>query len=206
MVLYDVGTGYLDCFPTNTKSTAEAIQALQNFLGPRQPVGLFHSDAARELFAAAKAIGLCKSSSPPARPEGNGLAESKVRKVLEGTRTIMEHAGMDPKYWSFACKHFCFCYNHTKGVSKASKDKNQFSGAAFLMDIPFQILFHLAVLLISCHRLFIKGDSLNGLAKQSLAFYCHTITQQGGDGRASIPWLFSKTFKTKKTSHKFTQF
>jgi hypothetical protein len=128
MVLYDVGTGYLDCFPTNTKSTAEAIQALQNFLGPRQPVGLFHSDAARELFAAAKAIGLCKSSSPPARPVGNGLAESKVRKVLEGSRTIMEHAGMDPKYWSFACKHFCFCYNHTKGVSKGAERQEPIFG------------------------------------------------------------------------------
>ena len=118
MVIYDVATGYMDCFPSRTRSTEEAIQALHDFLGPRQAVGLFHSDAAKELCAAAKAIGLCKSKSTPARPQGNGLAGSKVRKVLEGSRTIMEHAGLDSEYWSYACKRFCFSCNRTKGLSR----------------------------------------------------------------------------------------
>ena len=95
IVLYDVGTRYLDCYPTKSKSTDEAIQALNQFIGPRQAVGSIHTDAARELLAAARALGLCQSRVTPGRPQGNGLAESEVRKVLEGTRTVLEHAGMD---------------------------------------------------------------------------------------------------------------
>lgn len=114
VVIYDVATMFLECYPTGTKSADETIQALQHFIGPKGTVSLFYSDAARELHSAAKVLGICKDQSTPGRPQSNGLAESKVRKVLQGTRTILEHAGMDPSYWSYACKHFCFCHNHSK--------------------------------------------------------------------------------------------
>ena len=121
VVLYDLATGYLGCFPTGSKSGEETVQALQNFLGPNQPVGLLYTDAARELYSAAKAIGLCKGQATPGVPASNGLAESKVRKVLEGTRTILDHAGLDPSYWSYACQHFCFAHNHTKRYVKGEE-------------------------------------------------------------------------------------
>ena len=114
LVIYDVATGYLDCYPTNTKNTEETIQALQHFLGPEGKFGQFYSDAARELYAAAKAMGLNRDHSTQGRPQSNGVAENKVRKVLEGTRTLLDHAGLPPNYWSYACRHFCFGHNHSK--------------------------------------------------------------------------------------------
>ena len=114
LVLYDVATGYMDCFPAYTKNAEETIQALQQFLGPKGRFGQFYSDAAAELFAAAKTMGLNRDSSTQGRPESNGLAENKVRKVLEGSRTVLDHAGLPPSYWSYACKHYCFGHNHSK--------------------------------------------------------------------------------------------
>ena len=38
-VIYDVATGYLDCYPIHTKNTEETIQALQHFLGPKGKFG-----------------------------------------------------------------------------------------------------------------------------------------------------------------------
>ncbi len=73
-----------------------------------------YTDAAKELHAAARILGLCKDRSTPGRPESNGLAEAQVRRVLQGSRTILEHAGLEPKFWSYACQHFCFSHNHTK--------------------------------------------------------------------------------------------
>jgi RNA:NAD 2'-phosphotransferase (TPT1/KptA family) len=114
MVIYDVATGYIDCYPTSSRSANEAIGALQHFLGPKQSLGEFYSDAASELRAAAKALGLCRRSATPGIPQTNGLIENKVKKVLQGTRTILDHAGFPSQYWSYACRHFCFSSNHLK--------------------------------------------------------------------------------------------
>ena len=91
------------------------------FIGPKEKVSLLYTDASRELHAAARTLGICKDRSTPGRPQSNGLAEAKVRKVLQGTRTVLEHAGMQPIYWSYACRHFCFCHNHTKGYARGAE-------------------------------------------------------------------------------------
>ena len=135
VVLYDVATGYLDVYPTTTKNNKETIQALQHFLGPKQTVGMFHADAAREITSAAKALGLCHDPATPGRPQSNGLAESKVRKVLEGTRTVLDHAGLGPSYRSYASKHFCFCHNYTKQVVRGVERQEPIKGRKLPVDL-----------------------------------------------------------------------
>ena len=61
-----------------TQKIEETIQALQRFLTPKGRFGHFYSDAAGELFAAAKAMGLSRDSATQGRPESNGVAENKV--------------------------------------------------------------------------------------------------------------------------------
>jgi hypothetical protein len=128
VVLYDVATHYLGCYPTSTKSADETIQALQNLIGPQGLVGMLYTDATKELHAAAKALGICKDRSTPGKPQPNGLAESKVKKVLQGTRTVLEHAGLTPEYWSYACQHFCVCYNHTKPIHRGEEKPEPIMG------------------------------------------------------------------------------
>jgi len=141
VVIYDVATLYLDCFPTGSRSAEETLQALNHFIGPKEKVTMFYSDAARELNSAAKTLGICNSQSTPGRPESNGLAESKVRKVLQGTRTIMEHAGLDPSYWSYACKHFCFCHNHSKHWIKGVERQEPIKGRILPDNFSLPVLY-----------------------------------------------------------------
>jgi hypothetical protein len=54
VVLYDVATMYMDCYPTGSRHADETLAALQHFIGPRETVELFYTDAARELHSAAK--------------------------------------------------------------------------------------------------------------------------------------------------------
>jgi len=108
VVLYDVGTQYLDVYPVGSKSADDVYDSLNQFIGRRQSVSYFYTDAARELRKAAVLMGLCKDDAIPSRPESNGIAEEKVKKVLQGARTLLDHAGLESKYWPFAAKHFCF--------------------------------------------------------------------------------------------------
>ena len=137
-------------------------------------------------------------------------ATVQLKVKLEKFQKVVE-LSWNMQAWNLSIGHtlvntFVFATTIPKESQKASKDKNQFSGAAFLMDIPYQILFHLAVLLIFFHHQFIKENSLNGPVKQSQAFYCHTAPHQGGDGKVNMQWLFLKIFKIKLTNHKFILF
>jgi len=53
VVIYDVASHFIGCYPAFSKAKDETIQALQNFLGPHQAVRQFYSDASCELYAAA---------------------------------------------------------------------------------------------------------------------------------------------------------
>ena len=54
VVFKDVGTGWLDCHPTVSNGTDDAIEALQMLVGADEKVKSFYSDAAHELNKAAK--------------------------------------------------------------------------------------------------------------------------------------------------------
>ena len=73
----------------------------------------FYSNYSPELSKIARDEGWRHSTSTPGRPDANGVAERAVRKVCEGTRTALEHAGLPPKWWCFAARHFCFSSNIT---------------------------------------------------------------------------------------------
>ena len=65
-------------------------------------------------------MGICRSSgqssmdhcaSAPHRFETNGIAERAVRRVNEGTWTIVLQTGLDELWWADPMK--CYCYSRT---------------------------------------------------------------------------------------------
>ena len=105
------GSNWLDLYPTKGKFSADAEDAFIDFEGPYKSVDYFYADDSPELTAAAKSRGWIRGSATPGRPETNGVAENAVRQVIEGARTALEHAGLTPKWWSYAGKHFCMSHN-----------------------------------------------------------------------------------------------
>ena len=110
LVVLDRGTKWIDMFPLLTKDTPDAKAAMKEFMG-RDELQSFYSDNSPELRKLALENGWQHSTSTPGRPETNGVAERAVRKVVEGTRTALEHAGLPPKWWCYAGRHFCLASN-----------------------------------------------------------------------------------------------
>ena len=79
LVVLDVATDWLACYPLKAKSAQAAYEALDDFEGPKRCVALFHSDNAPELIKAAKMIGWLHGKSTPGVHESNAIAESAAR-------------------------------------------------------------------------------------------------------------------------------
>jgi len=65
VVMRDTHTDWVECYPTALKSADDAVEAMQNFVGPRDTVSLIHTDCSGELKAAARVLGWRHSTSTP---------------------------------------------------------------------------------------------------------------------------------------------
>ena len=80
-------------YPAMTKQTDEVIYAMNDFLGG-QKVSLWYSDAAPELHAACRTLGIRHDTADPHRHETNGVIERCNRTVIEGARTALYQANL----------------------------------------------------------------------------------------------------------------
>ena len=111
LVLLDRATGYIECYPLGTKSSSDTWDAFNEFLGPAGYVRSLYTDDSPELIKTAKDMKVPLAKAIPGRPSTNGVAERAVRSVVEGARTILEHAGLPARFWKYAVRHWCFSRN-----------------------------------------------------------------------------------------------
>jgi hypothetical protein len=97
VVVYDRGTRWLQCFPKLSNSSEHTKEAFLSFAG-HTAVRSFYSDRAPEFRAAARELGWEFHASVPGRPQSNGVAERAVRRVIEGTRVVLEQSGFPLKW------------------------------------------------------------------------------------------------------------
>ena len=102
LVVYD-STRWLDCFALPDKTWEWTYDAFREFLF--RDLRYVWTDNSPELSRARRELGVAHGTATPYRPETNGLAERAVRRVLEGTRVVLDQAGLPPEFWSLACRH-----------------------------------------------------------------------------------------------------
>eukprot|EP00972_Heterocapsa_arctica_P021852 3214498-Heterocapsa_arctica.AAC.1 len=102
MVILDHATTWVETHPTCGKSADEAAAALELFQGARQNIKVMFTDNAPELVKAIALLKIKHDTSTPYRSTTNSVAEGMNRKVLEGTRTVLEQAGLSPRWWPHA--------------------------------------------------------------------------------------------------------
>ncbi len=91
-------SGWIDCFPVQTKDAESVKAAMQEFLRSDDKVENFWTDNAPELAQAARELGYRHHRSADNRPQSNGVAERAMRRILEGTRSTLHRSGMDHAY------------------------------------------------------------------------------------------------------------
>jgi hypothetical protein len=72
---------------------------------------MVYSDNANEIGKAAKTVGFQHEPSTPHRPQSNGIAESAVRRVLEGTRSVLYASGLSHAWWREATRAYAYMRN-----------------------------------------------------------------------------------------------
>ena len=110
LVVVDRSSEYVDCFPLMTKTADDAHGALLDFFGPSRPKYMW-TDSSPELIRAIKDMHVPHGKATPSRHQNNGYCERTVRKVIEGARTLLEHAGLPSCFWSFAVRFWCHAHN-----------------------------------------------------------------------------------------------
>ena len=137
LVILDVATDFIECHPMKKKTADAAYSAMDEFEGPNRVVMRFHSDNAPELIKAAKMIGWRHTRSTPGVHESNAIAESAVRRVLNGTRAILDGAGFEPKWWPYACRCYCFLHNTAMRNGDSPWNKRHGKGHYSGVRVPF---------------------------------------------------------------------
>ncbi|MDP7647377.1 MAG: DNA (cytosine-5-)-methyltransferase, partial [Candidatus Woesearchaeota archaeon] len=107
-VTQDKATSWLQSYASETKATAEVKKAFQRFLGPDGKVKHVYTDNSKEFAKALDELGFSHDTSTPHRPETNGIAESAVKKVKEGTACSITQSGFTEDWWVYAMNCFCF--------------------------------------------------------------------------------------------------
>lgn len=84
-----------------------------HFVGEQtvQKIVGFYSDKAPELEKAAIELGWKYDHSTPAAPQNNGVAENKVKDVINGGRRLLLQAGLPAKFWPYATRMYCISRN-----------------------------------------------------------------------------------------------
>ena len=91
-------TQWIQSFPCKTKTSQETQRSLQKFLEPnRKPI---YTDNSLEFGKAYEDLSWNQCTSTPHRSETNATAERAVRRVEEGTSTVLLQSGLDENWWA----------------------------------------------------------------------------------------------------------
>ena len=110
-VIQDRATSWLQAYPAPKKDTKETMKAFERFLGPQGKCKHVYTDNSKEFIASLEVLGYSHDTSTPHRPETNGVAESAVKRVREGTACALTQSGLHDKWWRYAMWYFCWCRN-----------------------------------------------------------------------------------------------
>ena len=108
IVVQDLATHWIQSYPCKTKTSQETQKSLQKFLERTRKPKVIYTDNSLEFGNAYEDLSWNHSTSTPHRSETNGIAESAVRRIKEGTSAVLLQSGLDEKWWADSME--CYCY------------------------------------------------------------------------------------------------
>ena len=105
-------SNWIQSYPTKNKTAQDTMKFfLQKVVPPDQKPRINHTFDSLDFFSRLWRLLLDHDKSTPYRSETNGIAEYAVRRVKEGTSTLMVQLGLSEKWWGEALKFFCSVRN-----------------------------------------------------------------------------------------------
>ena len=98
------------------KTSQETQRSLQKFLEPDRKPKVIYTDNSLEFGKACEDLSWNHFTSTPHRSERNGIAETVVRRVKEGTSAVLLQSGLE-KWWADPMECYTFLRNVTDLLS-----------------------------------------------------------------------------------------
>ena len=98
-MVQDLATQWIQSYPCKTKTSQEAHRSLQKFLEPNRKPQVIYTDNSLEFGKACEDLSWNHCTSTPHRSETIGIDERAVRRVKEGTSSVLLQSGLDEKWW-----------------------------------------------------------------------------------------------------------
>ena len=146
VVVQDLATQWIQSYPCNTKTSHETQRSLQKFLEPTRKPKVIHTDNSLELGKSCEDLSWNHCTSTPYRSETNGIAESVVRRVKEGTSAVLLQSGLDEKWWADSMECYTYLRNVTDLLSDGKTPYERRLGN-HLMDLLFHLVHWLSITL-----------------------------------------------------------
>ena len=100
------------------KTSQETQRSLQKFLEPERKPKVIYTDNFLEFGKACEDLSWNHCTSTPHRSETNGIAERAVRRVKEGTSSVLLQSGLNESWCADSMK----CYTYLRNVTDLLSD------------------------------------------------------------------------------------
>ena len=107
-MVQDLATHWIQSYPCKTKTSQETEQSLQKFVKPTWKTKVIYTDNS---LAFGKACVGDHFPSTPHRSVTHGIAERAVRRIKEGTSSVLLQSGLRKKWWADSMECFCHLRN-----------------------------------------------------------------------------------------------
>ena len=118
IVVQGLATQWIQSYPCKTKTSQETQRSLQKFLESDRKLKVIYTDNPLEFGKACEDLSWNHCTSTPHRSETNGIAETAVRRVKEGTSAVLLHSGLNENWWADSME----CYTYLRNVTDLLSD------------------------------------------------------------------------------------
>ena len=134
----DLATQWIQAYPCKTKTSQETQRSLQKFLEPNRKPKVIYTDNSLEFGKACEDLSWNHCTSTPHRSETNGIAERAVRRVKEGTSSVLLQSGLNESWWADSMECYTYLRNVTDLLSYGKTPYERRFGQPFKVPIiPF---------------------------------------------------------------------
>ena len=118
IVVQDWATQWIQSYPCKTKTSQETQRSLQKFLEPDRKPKVIYTDNSLEFGKACEDLSWNHCTSTPCRSETSGIAERAMRRVKEGTSSVLLQSGLDESWWADSME----CYTYLRNIQDLLSD------------------------------------------------------------------------------------
>ena len=122
MVVYDMATHWFHMCPCKTKSAQETWSSLRIILHPEENIRSIYTDNSLEFMKACEELCWNHERSTPYNSETHGIAEKAVRRMKEGTSSVLFLSGLQGSWWAETME----CHGHLRNVKDLLADGQTF--------------------------------------------------------------------------------